>query len=111
MARTANDMRQRSKHVTEGPERAPHRAMLRATGLRDDDLKKPLVGVASAWNEVTPCNLHLDVDAKDVKAGVRTAGGTPIQVTTIAGSDAIGVGHAGSKAALMRREVMPDSVS
>ena len=110
MARTANDMRQRSKNVTEGPERAPHRAMLRATGLRDDDLKKPLVGVASSWNEVTPCNLHLDVDAKDVKAGVRTAGGTPIQFTTIAVSDAIAMGHEGMKASLVSREVIADSV-
>ena len=110
MARTAHDMRQRSKNVTEGPERAPHRAMLRATGLRDDDLKKPLVGVASSWNEVTPCNLHLDVDAKDVKAGVRAAGGTPIQFTTIAVSDAIAMGHEGMKASLVSREVIADSV-
>src|SRR5438445_1919179 len=110
MARTAHDMRQRSKNVTEGPERAPHRAMLRATGLRDDDLKKPLVGVASSWNEVTPCNLHLDVDAKDVKAGVRTAGGTPIQFTTIAVSDGIAMGHEGMKASLVSREVIADSV-
>ena len=110
MARTTYDMRQRSKNVTEGPERAPHRAMLRATGLRDDDLKKPLVGVASSWNEVTPCNLHLDVDAKDVKAGVRTAGGTPIQFTTIAVSDAIAMGHEGMKASLVSREVIADSV-
>src|SRR2546427_288077 len=104
MARTANDMRQRSKNVTEGPERAPHRAMLRATGLRDDDLKKPLVGVASSWNEVTPCNLHLDVDAKDVKAGVRTAGGTPDQFSTIGVSDARAVGREGRKASRVSRE-------
>jgi len=71
MVKTTSDVRSRSRQVTEGPQRAPHRAMLRATGLGDDDLRKPLIGVASSWNEVTPCNLHLDVDAKDVKEGVR----------------------------------------
>ena len=110
MARTMIDPRSRSKQVTEGPERAPHRAMLRATGLRDDDLKKPLVGVASSWNEVTPCNLHLDVDARDVKEGVRAANGTPIQFTTIAVSDAIAMGHEGMKASLVSREIIADSV-
>src|SRR5437879_3385535 len=74
MVRTIADPRTRSRQVTEGPERAPHRAMLRATGLGDDDLRKPLVGVASSWNEVTPCNLHLDADAKEVKQGVREIG-------------------------------------
>jgi dihydroxy-acid dehydratase len=110
MARTTVDPRSRSKQVTEGPERAPHRAMLRATGLKDGDLKKPLVGVASSWNEVTPCNLHLDVDAKDVKQGVRSASGTPIQFTTIAVSDAIAMGHEGMKASLVSREIIADSV-
>ena len=110
MVKTTTDLRSRSRQVTEGPERAPHRAMLRATGLRDDDLKKPLLGVASSWNEVTPCNLHLDVDAKDVKEGVRAAGGTPIQFTTIAVSDAIAMGHEGMKASLVSREIIADSV-
>ena len=110
MVKTTTDVRSRSRQVTEGPERAPHRAMLRATGLRDDDLKKPLLGVASSWNEVTPCNLHLDVDAKDVKDGVRAAGGTPIQFTTIAVSDAIAMGHEGMKASLVSREIIADSV-
>ena len=110
MARTTTDLRSRSRQVTEGPERAPHRAMLRATGLKDDDLKKPLIGVASSWNEVTPCNLHLDVDAKDVKTGVRAASGTPIQFTTIAVSDAIAMGHEGMKASLISREIIADSV-
>jgi dihydroxy-acid dehydratase len=110
MVKTTTDLRSRSRQVTEGPERAPHRAMLRATGLRDDDLKKPLLGVASSWNEVTPCNLHLDVDAKDVKVGVRAAGGTPIQFTTIAVSDAIAMGHEGMKASLVSREIIADSV-
>ncbi len=110
MVKTTTDWRSRSRQVTEGPERAPHRAMLRATGLRDDDLKKPLLGVASSWNEVTPCNLHLDVDAQDVKNGVRAAGGTPIQFTTIAVSDAIAMGHEGMKASLVSREIIADSV-
>jgi dihydroxy-acid dehydratase len=110
MAKTTLDLRSRSRQVTEGPERAPHRAMLRATGLRDEDLKKPQIAVASSWNEVTPCNLHLDVDAKDVKRGVRAANGTPIQFTTIAVSDAIAMGHEGMKASLVSREVIADSV-
>lgn len=110
MVKTTLDLRSRSRQVTEGPERAPHRAMLRATGLRDEDLKKPQIAVASSWNEVTPCNLHLDVDAKDVKRGVRAANGTPIQFTTIAVSDAIAMGHEGMKASLVSREVIADSV-
>ncbi len=110
MAKTSVDGKTRSRAVTDGPERAPHRAMLRATGLHDDDLKKPLVGVASSWNEVTPCNLNLDVHARLVKEGVRTAGGTPIEFTTIAVSDAISMGHEGMKASLISREVIADSV-
>ncbi len=110
MARTSVDVKRRSAVVTEGPERAPHRAMLRATGLKDEDLKKPLIGVASSWNEVTPCNLHLNVLARQVKEGVRAAGGTPIEFTTIAVSDAIAMGHEGMKASLVSREVIADSV-
>ncbi len=110
MARTTVDVKRRSAAVTEGPERAPHRAMLRATGLTDEDLKKPQIGVASSWNEVTPCNLHLNVLAGHVKEGVRAAGGTPIQFTTIAVSDAIAMGHEGMKASLISREVIADSV-
>ncbi|HEX9246451.1 MAG TPA: dihydroxy-acid dehydratase [bacterium] len=110
MVRAIADPRTRSRQVTEGPERAPHRAMLRATGLGDDDLRKPLVGVASSWNEVTPCNLHLDADAKEVKQGVRAGKGTPIQFTTIAVSDAIAMGHEGMKASLVSREIIADSV-
>jgi dihydroxy-acid dehydratase len=110
MARISTDMKRRSSAVTEGPARAPHRAMLRATGLGDDDLAKPLLGVASSWNEVTPCNLHLDTLARSVKDGVRAAGGTPIEFTTIAVSDAIAMGHEGMKASLVSREVIADSV-
>src|SRR5437016_5324443 len=110
MVRAIADPRTRSRQVTEGPERAPHRAMLRATGLGDDDLRKPLVGVAASWNEVTPCNLHLDADAKEVKQGVRAGKGTPIPFTTIAVSDAIAMGHEGMKASLVSREIIADSV-
>ncbi len=110
MARTTVDVKRRSAAVTEGPERAPHRAMLRAIGLTDEDLKKPQIGVASSWNEVTPCNLHLNVLAGYVKEGVRAAGGTPMQFTTIAVSDAIAMGHEGMKASLISREIIADSV-
>lgn len=110
MVKTTVDLRQRSRAVTEGPERAPQRSYLRATGLGDEDLKKPLIGVASSWNEVTPCNLHLNVLARQVKEGVRAAGGTPIEFTTIAVSDGIAMGHEGMKASLASREVIADSV-
>jgi len=110
MPRTTTDPKSRSRAVTDGPERAPHRAMLRATGLRDDDLNKPLLGVASSWNEVTPCNLNLDVQARLVKEGIRADGGTPIEFTTIAVSDGIAMGHEGMKASLISREVIADSV-
>ena len=104
------DLRHRSRTVTEGVERAPHRAMLRATGLSDDDLRRPLVGVASSWNEVTPCNLNLNVQAQAVKGGVRAAGGAPQEFGTIAVSDAIAMGHEGMKASLISREVIADSI-
>jgi len=110
MARTTVDLRHRSRAVTEGPERAPNRSYLRGVGLKDDDLKKPLIGVASSWNEVTPCNLHLDVLARQVKDGIRAAGGTPIEFTTIAVSDGVAMGHEGMKASLVSREVIADSV-
>ena len=104
------DLKHRSREVTEGIERAPHRAMLRATGFSDDDMKRPIVGVASTWNEVTPCNLNLDTQAQAVKAGVRAAGGTPQEFGTIAVSDAIAMGHEGMKASLISREVIADSI-
>jgi dihydroxy-acid dehydratase len=84
--------------------------MLRATGLTDEDLRRPLVGVASTWNEVTPCNLNLDDQAQAVKAGIRAAGGTPQEFGTIAVSDAIAMGHEGMKASLVSREVIADSI-
>jgi dihydroxy-acid dehydratase len=99
-----------SRDVTDGYERAPARAMLRAIGMGDDDWSKPQVGVASSWNEVTPCNLPLDRLAKQAKLGVRDAGGYPIEFTTIAVSDGISMGHEGMRASLVSREVIADSV-
>jgi dihydroxy-acid dehydratase len=100
----------RSAEVTQGDERAPARAMLRAVGMTDDDWDKPQVAVASSWNEVTPCNLPLDRLAKDVKQGVRDSGGFPLEFTTIAVSDGISMGHEGMRASLVSREVIADSV-
>ena len=104
------DLKIRSHEVTDGPERAPARAMLRAIGMTDADWGKPQVGVASSWNEVTPCNLPLDRLAKRAKAGVRDAGGFPIEFVTIAVSDGISMGHEGMRASLVSREVIADSV-
>jgi dihydroxy-acid dehydratase len=102
--------RPRSWEVTEGPHRAPARAMLRAVGLGDDDFGKPQVAVASSWNEVTPCNYHLDKLAALAKEGVRQGGSVPIEFGTIAVSDGIAMGHEGMKASLMSRDLIADSV-
>ncbi|MFL5736127.1 MAG: dihydroxy-acid dehydratase [Actinomycetota bacterium] len=102
--------RPRSREVTEGPERAPARAMLRAVGLSEGDFGKPQVGVASSWNEVTPCNYHLGRLASFAKEGVRAGGAVPVEFTTIAISDAIAMGHEGMRASLISREVIADSV-
>jgi dihydroxy-acid dehydratase len=106
----SNELKPRSREVTDGFERAPARAMLRAIGMTDDDWDKPQVGVASSWNEVTPCNLPLDRLAKQAKEGVRQAGGFPIEFVTIAVSDGISMGHEGMRASLVSREVIADSV-
>jgi len=106
----SNPMKPRSFEVTDGFERAPARAMLRAVGMTDDDWDKPQVAVASSWNEVTPCNLPLDRLAKRAKQGVRAAGGFPLEFTTIAVSDGISMGHEGMRASLVSREVIADSV-
>jgi len=103
-------MKPRSYEVTEGPERAPARAMLRAVGMTDEDWDKPQIGVASSWNEVTPCNMSLDRLAKRSKEGVREAGGFPLEFVTIAISDGISMGHEGMRASLVSREVIADSV-
>lgn len=100
----------RSQDITEGPARAPHRAFHRAMGLTDEDFARPFVGVASTWNEVTPCNIALDREAEAVKHGIFEAGGTPREFVTIAVSDGIAMGHEGMKASLVSREVIADSV-
>ena len=107
---TIDPMDLRSREVTDGFERAPARAMLRAVGMTDDDFGKPQVGVASSWNEVTPCNMPLDRLAKRAKDGVRAAGGFPLEFVTIAVSDGISMGHEGMRASLVSREVIADSV-
>jgi dihydroxy-acid dehydratase len=104
------DRKPRSRDVTDGYERAPARAMLRAVGLTDADWDKPQVGVASSWNEITPCNLSLDRLAKRVKDGVRQAGGVALEFGTISVSDGISMGHEGMHASLVSREVIADSV-
>ena len=107
---TIDSMDLRSREVTAGFERAPARAMLRAVGMTDEDWSKPQVGVASSWNEVTPCNMPLERLAKRAKEGVRQAGGFPLEFMTIAVSDGISMGHEGMRASLVSREVIADSV-
>ena len=102
--------RPRSSVVTEGNQRAPQRAFFRAMGLTDAQIHRPWVGVASTWNEATPCNITLDRQAKAAKRGVERAGGTPREFVTIAVSDGIAMGHQGMKASLVSREVIADSI-
>src|SRR5499427_1276738 len=104
------DMKPRSHEVTDGMERAPARAMLRAIGMTEADWGKAQVGVASSWNEVTPCNMPLDRLAKRSKVGVRDAGGFPIEFVTISVSDGISMGHEGMRGSLVSREIIADSV-
>jgi len=103
-------MKPRSGLVTDGLERAPARGMLRAVGMGDDDWVKPQIGIASSWNEITPCNLSLDRLAKASKQGVIDAGGFPMQFGTISVSDGISMGHEGMHFSLVSREVIADSV-
>ena len=103
-------LNQNSSTITEGPSRAPARAMMKALGLTDDDLKKPLIGVANTWIETTPCNSHLRRLSEQVKAGIRSAGGTPIEYNTIAISDGITMGTEGMKTSLISREIVADSI-
>ena len=104
------DIKPRSRDVTDGLERAGARGMLRAVGMVDEDFAKPQIGVASSWNEITPCNLSLDRLAKAAKAGVRAAGGYPMEFGTISVSDGISMGHEGMHFSLVSREVIADSV-
>jgi dihydroxy-acid dehydratase len=100
----------RSNRITSGIERAPQRAMLRAIGLTDEDLDRPIIGIGNTWVEAQPCNYHLRQVAENVKKGIRDAGGTPLEFNTIAVNDAIGMGHEGMKASLVSREIIADSM-
>ncbi len=102
--------RPRSPEVTEGFDRAPQRAFFRAMGLTDADIHQPWVGVASTWNQATPCNITLDRQARAAASGVKSSGGTPREFVTIAVSDGIAMGHEGMKASLISREVIADSI-
>jgi len=104
------DVKPRSRDVTDGMQKAPSRAMLRAVGMTDDDWVKPQVAIASSWNEVTPCNMTLRKLAAEAKAGVFAAGGFPLEFGTITVSDGISMGHEGMRASLVSREVITDSV-
>lgn len=106
----SKSLKKNSLALTEGPDRAPARAMLRAVGLTDDDFTRPLIAIANTWSEITPCNYHLRDLAASVKQGIREAGGTPIEFNTIVISDGISMGTEGMKASLISREVVADSI-
>ena len=99
-----------SRHVSIGVKSAPHRSMYHAMGLKNEDIEKPFVGVATTWNEAAPCNITLSRQAQSVKKGVKIAGGTPREFTTITVTDGIAMGHAGMKSSLISREIIADSV-
>ena len=107
---SAVDMKPRSRDVTDGMERAPARGMLRAVGMGDEDWVKPQIGIASSWNEITPCNLSLDRLARASKEGVHAGGGYPLEFGTISVSDGISMGHEGMHFSLVSREIITDSV-
>lgn len=107
---TIEKMRLPSRHVSVGPERAPHRAFYYAMGLTEADIYKPFVGVVSTWNEAAPCNMALERQAKVAKSGVQNAGGSPREFVTITVTDGIAMGHEGMKTSLVSREVIADSV-
>ena len=99
-----------SRHVTEGPTKAPHRSYYYAMGMTEEEIHQPLIGVGTCWNEAAPCNITLSRQAQAVKAGVKDGGGTPREFTTITVTDGIAMGHQGMKASLVSREVIADSV-
>ena len=105
-----DDGKQRSRVITEGPDRAPSRAMLKAVGFTDQDLARPIIGVANTWIEIGPCNFHLRRLAAKVKEGIRAAGGTPMEFNTVSISDGISMGAEGMKCSLVSREVIADSI-
>lgn len=106
----SSPLKHRSKYLTDGTDRAPARAMLKAIGLKDEDLDKPLIGIANTWIEVMPCNFHLRDLAEKVRQGIKEAGGTPIEFNTIAVSDGVTMGTEGMKGSLVSREVIADSI-
>lgn len=103
-------LKNNSRAITEGSNRAPARAMLKAVGFTDSDLRKPIIGIANTWTEIGPCNFHLRHLAQRVKAGVRRAGGTPMEFNTVSISDGITMGSEGMRASLVSREVIADSI-
>src|SRR5206468_6310851 len=104
------DPRHRSRTLYDGPERAPARSYLKAIGFSNDDIARPIVGIANTWTETMPCNFNLRRLAEHVKQGVRRAGGTPMEFNTIAISDGITMGTEGMKTSLVSREVIADSI-
>ena len=107
---TERSLKPRSSALVDGNNRAPARAMLRASGLKDDDFTKPLIGIANTWIEIGPCNYHLRELADHVRAGIRAAGGTPLEFNTVSISDGITMGTGGMRASLISREVIADSI-
>ncbi len=104
------NLKPRSGAITDGPDRAPTRAMLKAAGFSDEDLRRPIIGVANTWIEIGPCNYHLRRLAVKVKEGIRAAGGTPMEFNTVSISDGISMGAEGMKCSLISREVIADSI-
>jgi len=103
-------VKRRSSVIVEGVERAPHRALLRALGLVDEEFSKPLIAIANSWNEVVPGHIHLNIIGRKVKDGVRNGGGTPLEFNTIAVCDGLAMGHEGMRFSLVSREVIADSI-
>ncbi|MBW1846872.1 MAG: dihydroxy-acid dehydratase, partial [Deltaproteobacteria bacterium] len=103
-------MKKRSELMTKGPERAPHRSLLKADGFTDNDLEKPIIGIANSFNEIIPGHIHLDKLAQSVKAGIYAAGGTPVEFNTIGVCDGIAMNHEGMKYSLPSRELIADSI-
>ncbi|MBA2127523.1 dihydroxy-acid dehydratase [Hyphomicrobium methylovorum] len=109
-AKTFDKSKLPSRHVTEGPSRAPHRSYYYAMGLTEEEIHQPFVGVVSCWNEAAPCNIALQRQAQSAKAGVKLGGGTPREFCTITVTDGIAMGHQGMKSSLVSREVIADSI-
>ncbi|ELK47025.1 dihydroxy-acid dehydratase [Halobacillus sp. BAB-2008] len=110
LEKTKKDLRIKSKVISEGVNRVPNRSMLRAVGFTDEDFKKPMIGIASTWSEVTPCNVHIDKLAREAKDGARDNGGAPMIFNTITVADGIAMGHEGMFYSLPSREVIADSI-